>query len=119
MRAKQFGLHTVLDVLLIGAGCVLAFGWIELPQFNPLYAIALAVAGVILVAIPVPTVRRLSIAAALLGIYLILRDTGMIDIPLLQYGLAFLLFVVGVMSIVRDTFAPPRNQTAEQEVKKD
>ena len=106
-RASSIGLHTVLDVLLMAAGCLLAFGWIELPSVKVVYSIGLAVTGVILVAIPIRVVRQLSIAAALLGIYLILRDTGMISLPLLQYGLAVLLFVVGAMSIARDLFAPP------------
>jgi hypothetical protein len=112
-HVNKIGAHSIFDMLMVIVGIMLAFNWMQLPSLNLFYSMVLAFAGIIFVAVPVRTVRHASMFAALLGVYLVFRNMGLIDVAYLQYGLAIILIVVGVVNLVRDFYAgktPPATE---------
>lgn len=108
MRARQstgVGLHTILDVVLISLGLMLAFKWIQLPTVPVVFPILVSLLAAVAVAMNDPIVRRVALGIMLFCLYMILRSTGVIELPWIQYGVAGLLIVVGVMSVMRDLTA--------------
>lgn len=114
-RYEGWGLHTIVDVLLLAGSLALLFGWLTIPQLSLSYALPMAVIGIILVAVPLKFIRRVGFVATLVGTYSVLHDTGVISVEYLRYGLAGFLLLVATISIVRDAFASTQYEPPLQE----
>lgn len=102
MRPSISIIHIIVAVLVIIAGLLLILGILPLPEVGFIVGLVVAIIGLLLLAVPASSVRRLGLLLLVLGTYVTLRRADVIQMDIIRYIFGGILTAAGVFGIFQD-----------------
>jgi hypothetical protein len=88
MKAYNDKIRIGLDITFIVLGLLFLTGVITLPSLGLWGIFLITLVGVLIASLPEKNAKRFGLGLALFGLYLILRSSGVIAVPILLWGLS-------------------------------